>query len=420
MRYLGFCITIILMLLSPAGAFALDLFGQSRTYVPTREKVDATLRTRLYEYLNFSASANDDTSVTFNFGGWYRHDLISESTNSTSDDDLQYAYVSLKRGTGNGMLNLGRVLVHEGAASEQIDGIHGRTDLKAGFTVAAFGGSPVETAFDGSQGDSIVGGRIAQGLPGRYLVGISYLDEKNGNQDFRREEGLDLWLRPLSTMELQGISTYNAIDRGWMQHRYSVILGPFGALRLNGEYTSVDYKQYFTSATIGVFELSNIDPNEKITTTGGSAEYAVTKTLTAAADYTGFTYAIAGRAEYYGGRIRYAGPVFGAGLGLHRMAGATDDLNYDEYTAYTSWKSASTDLSLQLVHLAYKREISGFKTADSASAAAGYAFTRNIRVTADVEYSRNPDYNSDVRAMLTFVYRFDTAYDRISGGRKKS
>ena len=419
MRYPRFCIPIILLLLFPSTAPALDLFGQSRTYLTTRERVNATRQTQLYEYLNFSLSSEDETNVTFNFGGWYRHELTDKSPDPADNDDLQYAYLSLKRSAGNGMLNLGRVLVHEGAASELIDGIHGRTDLKAGFTIALFGGRPVETEVDNRQGDSIVGGRIAQGLPGRYLVGVSAIDEKNGDQKFRREEGLDLWLRPLSKLELQGISTYNAIDRGWMQHRYYVILGPFGGLRLNGEYTQVDYEQYFASATMGVFQFPNIDPNEKVATTGGAVEYAVTKALTAVADYRGFTYDIAGPAGYYGGTVRYAGRVFGAGLGFHRMDGATDRLKYDEYTAYTSWKGASADIALQLIHLAYHEEINGFKSGDSASAAAGYAFTTKTRIMADIEYARNPFYNSDVRAMLTFVYRFDTALERVAGGRKK-
>jgi hypothetical protein len=29
------------------------------------------------------------------------------------------------------------------------------------------------------------------------------------------------------------------------------------------------------------------------------------------------------------------------------------------------------------------------------------------RLVADVEYSKNPQFNKDVRGMLTFVYRFD-------------
>jgi hypothetical protein len=181
----------------------------------------------------------------------------------------------------------------------------------------------------------------------------------------------------------------------------------------------VDYQQYFDSATMGAFQFPNIDPDEKVTTTGGSVEYDVTKALTAVADYRGFKYAIAGPAGYYGGKIRYAGPVFGAGLGFHRMDGVTDRLKYDEYTAYAFWKGTSADIALQLIHLAYQQEISGFRSGDSASAAAGYAVTPKIRIVADVQYSRNPDFSRDVRAMATLVYRFDATFAGMSGGRKK-
>ena len=377
----------------------------------SRETVDSTQLMPLTEYLNFKVDNSAKDSVSFNFGGWYRHDLRDESTNGRYNDDLQYAYISIKKRSGNAVLDLGRVLVHEGIASEPIDGIHARTDLKGGFTVAAYGGSPVETMSDTRRGDSIAGGRISQGLPGYYIIGVSHLDEKNNSSSFRREEGVDIWLRPLTKLEVQGTSSYNAMERGWMQHSYYMTVGPFGDLRLNGEFSKIDYKQFFSSLTVSAFTFPNIDPNETITTAGGSVDYAITRQLTAIADYKNFHYSIAGQANYYGGKLAFAGESFGMGVSGHRMDGATAALQYDELGIYVSQKISRADVSLQLIHLAYKQEINGVKHADNASAAAGYAITPKARLAADVTYTTDSDFKRDVRAMATFVYSFDAHFE---------
>jgi len=398
-------------LLISSNASALDVTGQSRTYLLSRETVDSTKLIPLTEYLNFKVDNSAKDSVSFNFGGWYRYDLRNESINGRYNDDLQYAYISIKKRSGNTVLDLGRVLVHEGIASEQIDGVHARTDLKGGFTIAAYGGSPVETISDTRRGDSIAGGRISQGLPGYYSIGVSHLDEKNNSSSVRREEGVDVWLRPLTKLEVQGMSSYNAIERGWMQHSYYMTVGPFGDLRLNGEFSKIDYKQFFSSMTVSAFAFPNIDPNETITTAGGSIDYAITRQLTAIADYKNFHYSIAGQANYYGGKMVFAGDSFGMGVSGHRMDGATAALQYDELGIYVSQKISRADVSLQLLHLAYKQEINGVKHADNASAAAGYAITPKARLVADVTYATDSDFKRDVRAMATFVYSFDAHYE---------
>ena len=405
--FLGLC--GFLSLSSPASA--VDITGQSRTYLQSRETVDSTKLMPLSEYLNFTVDNSARDSVSFNFGGWYRYDLKNESVNGRSNDDLQYAYLSIKKRTANAALDLGRVLVHEGIASEQMDGLHARTDLKGGLTVAAYGGSPVETSSDTRKGDSIAGGRIAQGLPGYYSVGVSYLDEQNNRSSVRREQGVDIWLRPITKLEVQGMSSYNAIGRGWMQHSYYMTIGPFSGLRLNGEFSKIDYKQFFSSMNVSAFTFPNIDPNETITTSGGSVDYAITSTLTAIVDYKNFHYQIAGLADYYGGKLTYANEALGMGVSVHRMDGATDALKYDEMGIYASRKISKADISLQLLHLAYKQEINGIKNSDSASATAGYMLTPKARLVADVTYSVDPDFKRDVRAMATLVYSFDAHYE---------
>ena len=420
MKLLRPCIIILLSLLFPLAASAADITGRSRTYVLTRETLDSKHLMPAYEYLDFRAESSEAGTVSFNFGGWYRYDLQEESFNGRSNDDLQYAYLSFRRKTGNALLNIGRFRVHEGVASELVDGAYGRTDLMGGFSVAAYGGSPVETMIDTRRGDSIYGGRFSHGIPGIYSLGISYLDEKNNNTALRREEGADIWLRPFSKLELQGSSSYNAISRHWMLHSYYLTIGPFANFRLIGEASQVNYKDYFAVTTLSAFTFPNIDPDETVTTGGGSLEYAVTSSLTAIIDYKLFNYKIAGNADYYGGKIAYAGSSFGVGGSVHRMNGETDRLRYDEQSLYISKTISKADISLQGIHVGYVQEINGVKNAYNVSAAGGYSFTPKARLVADVEYSQNPDFNSDVRGMLTFVYRFDAKFEQQQTQTKKA
>jgi opacity protein-like surface antigen len=43
----------------------------------------------------------------------------------------------------------------------------------------------------------------------------------------------------------------------------------------------------------------------------------------------------------------------------------------------------------------------------SASIGAGYELKHNLKVGLDIEYSKNPDFDKDVRAFAKVVYGFD-------------
>lgn len=392
-------------------ASALELSGQSNTYLQSRETTDQTKLLPLYEYLNFKAENLGSQNISFHFGGWYRYDLKNESFGTKSTGDLQYAYLSYKPDKGNAVLNLGRLFVNEGVASEQVDGVFGRTALLGGITVAAFGGSPVETDFDSRTGDSAYGGRISQGLYEVYRIGFSYLLEKNGSDDFRKEEGLDLWFRPANKVELLGSSFYNALTSDWMKHTYFLTLGPFSILSLRTEFTNISYKDYFTSFTTSAFKfdptINGVDPNEKLSSIGEEVSFNLGKAILSA-DYKKYSYDIAGDAKYYGGKLAFAGAQnIGAGLSVHRMDGQTDNFKYYEYRLYGYKKFAKIDITVDLFTVSYDEEINGIKNAYSASLAGGYALSARARLAADVEYAKDPFFDRDVRGLVKFVYNFE-------------
>ncbi len=410
MRILRLALPVLMFLSSfSTEASALDVTGQSATYLQSRQEFDSTRLMPLYEYLNFNADDLGSKNLSFHFGGWYRYDLKNESFGTKSTGDLQYAYLGYRADTANAFLNLGRVAVNQGVAFEQVDGASAGTDFKYGFGISAFGGVPVETSFDTRTGDSVYGGRISQGASGIYSIGVSYLRERNDRTDFRKEEGLDLWFRPLDKVVLLGTTLYNANTSAVARNAYNLILGPFSVLTLRTEFTQIRYKDFFTSPTISAFQLQPggpVDPNEKLTALGEEASLAF-GALVLSADYKKYRYLIEGDADYYGGGLIYTGPSgAGAGAAAHRMDGQTDKLRYYEYRAYAYKNFEKTNLVVDLITVTYDTGINSVKNAYSASLAGGYMLTPALKVGADLEYAKNPFFDKDVRGLVKLVYNF--------------
>jgi hypothetical protein len=416
-----FLVLLLLPLSFATAAWGLDFSGQSRTYLQFRETTDAKKLLPLYEYLDFR-SGSASQNISFHFGGWYRFDLMDESYGSKSTGDLQYAYLACRAAQGNGYVNLGRLLVNQGTAFGHVDGAAAGTDLKGGISVSAFGGLPLETDFDTRSGDSVYGGRISQGLDGLYRIGVSYLKEKNDSRDFREETGIDLWFRPFSKLELLGTSLHNGLTSDWAQHTYFLTIGPFSSLSLRTEFSDVSYKDLFISGTTSALQLltagGTLNPLEKQTSLGEELSLSLGSFIVSA-DYKKYKYDIAGDASSYGGKLSYSGfENGGAGLGIHRMDGETDDSRYSDYRVYAYRKFRSMNLTADVLALKYDAEINGVKNAYSASLAASYALSAKTLVGADMEYARNPYYDKDVRAMLKVVYNFDVRPATTAKGRK--
>ncbi len=413
-------------ILLSTSAPAFDVIGQSRTYVLSREAIDKSDIMPFFEFLDFRAEDIGVKNVSFHFGGWMRYDLRDDSVpGKDKNSDLQYAYIRIRGDRADSALDLGRVLVNEGVASEQVDGAYARTALLGGFTVAAFGGAPVETAFDDRSGDSVYGGRISHGAWGIYRIGLSYLKEKNGREldntkevskEFREEGGVDLWLMPFDKMEILGNAFYNSITDNWMFQTAYVTLGPFAGVRLTGQAMKVLYKDYFTSSTTTAFKFDPaiINPAIEMTSAGGEASYTIAG-FTLSGDNKKYTYrstdlAVAepGDADYIGGRLAYsAAGKGGAGVGYHRMNGKTSPLQYDEFRVYASKKFGALDITADFFNVKYDVEVNGVKNAYAAALAGGWAITDAMRLAADVEYGHNPFYDKEVRGLVKLVYNFD-------------
>jgi hypothetical protein len=67
--------------------------------------------------------------------------------------------------------------------------------------------------------------------------------------------------------------------------------------------------------------------------------------------------------------------------------------------------------------ISYDKAINTLKDSYSITAAAGYEVNRKLKVGADIEYSRNPDFDNEVRGVVKATYTFDTKF-AAEGGTK--
>lgn len=412
----GLATVCSLLSAGPAMAEGTVLSGESTTIFRVRESIDHKNLAPAYEFLNLKATNLDkDGRLSFFFGGWGRIDLGNRSTDKYQDGDLQYGYLSYRSPKNNLVANIGRQFVAEGVAAERLDGLYVRSDFAGGFGGAAFVGAPVVTEPNSKGGDLIYGGRITHSMPRYYTIGASALKADQNGDRYREEEGVDIWLHPLSRVDAVGRSSYNSITSGWMEHSYTVTYAPLDNLNINADYSNINYKDYFFHMTTDVFSMitpSNptgiIDPNEKVQTLGGSIAYTPITSLTITADYKNYSYKIAGDANYYGGKATFSLPEsFVAGFAVHRMDGNADKLRYNEYRAFASKKIQSFDITADFFNVNYDSRINGVRNAYTVIGAASYEINPSLKVGADVDYSKNPDYDNEVAGLMKLTYAFD-------------
>ncbi len=413
---------------APLMASDYSFSGESNTIFRMRTTTDKKNLYPAYEYLrlNMTDNRSDGSGISFYLGAWGRADLGDKSTSNNTDGDLQYAYLTYHAPKNNAAVTIGRQFISEGVAAERIDGLFLRSDFGYGLGASAFVGNSVITEPNSDpkyQGGAIVyGTRVSQTNKKLYTIGLSVLkSERENNSRYREEEGVDLWLRPHELVDITGRSTYNSITNGWMENNYAISYAPITTLRLGVDFSYINFKDYLFNLTTPA--LSILNPvwslNNNQTAVGVSAAYTGVKNLTVAADCKFYSYDQSGDASYFGGKASYSFPdALAVGGGLHRMEGDTDKLRYTEYRVYASKKIGRTDLTVDAINVHYDKEISGISSSYALTGAAGYEFSRKFKVRGDLQYSKNPDFDREVRALVMGTYTFDTKF--VAEGRPKS
>ncbi|MBU5638686.1 hypothetical protein KOM00_18315 [Geomonas sp. Red69] len=406
----SFLLAFSLLVFSQQTANATAINGDSTTILRMREGVFGDHLFPLYEYLNISASdAAGPGAISLEIGGWGRVDLGDRSFEHRTEGDIQYGYLSYRANRSNFTVSAGRQWVVEGVGTERIDGLYLRSDLIAGLTAAAYVGNPAVTQPDFDGGDLIYGGRLAHSVPKYYSVGLSALRTEVSGDGIREEEGIDLWLHPISMVDITGRSTYNSLSNGWMEHAYTASVTPTEALRFSASLQNVHYDDYFYQVTTSALSLTNgiIVPGEEMWNVGGSVGYSATKNIALSAEYNHYEYDLAGGADYYGVNGTFSTTTgLAAGASFHRMDGSNDRLRYNQYRAWATQKLGPADLTLDFFDVDFDGSIGGRENTFSLAAAAGYDFSRNLRVAADVDYIRSADFDNELRGLIKVSYAF--------------
>jgi hypothetical protein len=190
------------------------------------------------------------------------------------------------------------------------------------------------------------------------------------------------------------------------------------------DYSHINFEDYLYNMTTPAFSFSNPlntlwNSNKTQTSFGANAGYTGIKNLMVAADYKFYRYDQSGDAWYFGGKTSYTFPeelVLGAGI--HRMSGELDKNCYLEYRAFASKKIGHADLTIDAINVHYDKSIDGIRSSYAIIGAAGYEINRKLKVGADVEYARNPEFDKEVRALARLTYTFDTKF--VAEGGTKS
>ncbi len=393
----------------PAAASAVDLFGTSQTFLRVEESARGDTLAPLHEYVDLHVENTEGADLSFHLGAWIRGDLGEDSGEDSHSKDLTNAYLRFRNAPRGLDVEAGRLFVFEGVASERLDGVSARFRGRFGLSFAAYAGSPTDADHNGRSSDFVYGARLSH--ENKYLtVGLSYLKEDDDGDDFREEQGIDLWIGPTSWFSIQGHSYYNALTEGWYDHSYLARLGPYKGVTLTGSYTVIEYEDFFSSATLSAFMSPGLDPDERQTSFGLLADYASEGGFGVQLEYKNHDYRFRGSADSYGVSLRYTRPEqWGGGVSVTVVDGDDELLRYNRYRGY-AWKEFSRQrLSVDVIHIQYDKTVSGVDRAFEASASYTYRLSARLHLGVDMRYGDNPDFEEDVRVVFRLIYHFGTA-----------
>jgi hypothetical protein len=435
-------------LLVPTLAWSADLGVNGTTIVRIEEQGSpGTGKSRIVpgtQFLGIDAAGLADGNLSLHFNGWGRHDFDETSAGAHKNDgELTYGYLRYRFPKANGELKAGRLFITEGVAFEQLDGLAARADLAGNLTLSVYGGAPVRFDND-NKGDYLGGGRLAFRVPGILEIGASSLYEKGAASrgfitgitppDFIREDhrflaGADIWLSPVSMVELSGHTDYNVATSAVAEHSYRLQVTPMKQLILAGTYNERLFKGYFAGTNLpNLFQPNALDSSRSY---GGSVTLVVAKPLSITADYTHIHRDTVGGSDRYGAeaRLSFTAAKVQAGASYHRLD-APDittalvvlpsyDLSFHEVRGWVRYDPGRYFASVDAIgHFFDDRNnpnLNGKKTSYQVTASGGFRIADMVTVSGDVSYGENPQYTEEFKGLV----RVNFAYAMTSKGGKK-
>jgi len=319
--------------------------------------------------------------------------------------DLSLAFVKGEFGKGAVVARLGRMMVAGGNSRMlQLDGASLAWRAPGGFSLSAFGGSPVSARFatrGGPQDANPVSGDVAAG--GRLAwthqvveVGASTMMAWDNGSTSRQEVGGDLRVSPLRWLDLLASGSY-ALDRSQLaEAAASAVARASSSLSVSADYRYTVPSLFLSRESI-LWVFSDASREEAGATVHWSPSRAWAVDAGGAALISESGFRAVGRATW---RPDRRGAV---GLEISYLD-ATDNA-YGYARAFGSRRFGDVAATLDLQAMSFDQAVNGEKSSFVGSASLGYPIARGLTATLAASAGVTPFYQNRFDVVAKLVYQ---------------
>lgn len=411
------------------------------------------------EFLGIDATKLGWDAVSLHLYGWGRTDLKDASGfgDKKTNGDLTYGYLQYDFDKANAQIKAGRIVAAGTTGNEQLDGVFARTDLKGGFAISAFGGTPViyknmgilPQRDIGFQRNFLAGARLSYRIPRTGEIGLSYLQDGSNAAyqlntstprtiDYtRRQVGLDIALTPVAMLDLSGrtvLDVANHPEDGYdhkkvAEQDFRATIRLRDNLSATGGYTQRNFYSYYAGATLP--SLFNQKEFGTFTATTGAVTWAPLADLSFTADLRHTKREVYGTTTRTGleGRLNVpkAGLVFGGSYhkSIAFRVKTVDSLtpayslSHSEMRAWAMYEKGAFSASLDAIRLhftdsAVNPNLNGKAVQSAIVGSLGYQAAKTLKLSGDIGVEDTSLYKKQVMGLLRAEYRFGFA---LKGGK---
>lgn len=408
----------------------------------------------LTQFVGIDATGLGEAPWSLHLFGWGKADLADQSSpGGKGGGDLTYAYLLYRAPKSNGEVKLGRFAAQGAAGLELVDGFSARADLRGGFTIALFGGKPVnydpEGAPKAAPRDFIAGGRLAWRAQRYGELGVSFLQDGTPpkappgqpvlEDHSRKLLGADFRLSPHASFDVSGRVTFNekTSDGAAVSSSSSRLAGQDYTLswkinrtiQFSGNYAERNFKDYFAGTNLP--SLFRQIETEKYKAHSGLLSFGIGGPLQFSADYRKARREGNGDSSRAGVEVRTASErlKLKSGLAYHRVT-ASDvpflggtvafySLSHHETRLWLLHDAGRYYLSLDGVSYVFDDKNNPMLNGEPKSylgvASLGFRPAGGLTVSGDISYGMNALYKKEVRGLLRIDFRFGSG---AKGGGK--
>jgi hypothetical protein len=397
-------------------------------------------------------------ALSLHFYGWGMADLADQSyIGGKSTGDFTYGYLQYNFAQANAQLKAGRFSVTQGIGNEPVDGVSASTDLRCGFTVSAFAGTPVifknysnqNQSVAASQRDFMFGGRLAWHAAKVGEIGVDYLEDGSSPATqtapapatnptamvyTRRLLGVDMKLTPCDSFDFSGRTVTDVapllapaaginISR-LAEDDYTATLKFLQTFSLAGTFVERNLFSYFAGSTLP--SLFNQNEQGMFKATGAKLTWQAPGNLQVVGDVRRTDRESYGTTTRGGADLRYTLPESHilAGVGFHKVNAAqvqavdllvpAYSLSHSEARAWIMAEKGAYSASLDAIRLHYadpylNPSLNGQSIESAIVGSVGYKAKNGAKVSGDLTLEDSPIFGKQTIALLRLEYRFGLA-----------